>query len=247
MRLSTESSSSRIRVSRTSSTNDAELSPFILDPTSVALDEQISSNHYNGKFLQTPVSIRITRSRLSALRLMHYMESLTHPNLEQLLGVVVDERIAQSMLVTSKSTGKSVADILSESDDNKSLINKDTMVAIGVQACRALIYLHSSTGGGHPGLCPHAVIFDSHRSKTVVLLALRCRECRPDLRTPSTGGDVKILASMILDMAQSGRTSTSNGLQLSSIALKSLKQCVQTEKQDKLSMRKLCEVLSYKA
>lgn len=255
MNRTAKARTSGIRVSRTSASNDAELSPFILDPSFVVLGQRLSSNHYDGTFLQTPVSIRITKSRLSALRLMHYMENLRHPSLEQLLGVVVDENAPQSMLVTSKTTGATIADILSHSHSATGcVISKDDIITIGVQASRALLFLHSSTNNAHPGLCPHVVVFDKHRSKTVVLLTLRCRECRADLCAPSTGGDVAALAEMLLALAQSQQQQQQqqrtqhggNQPSFSNTVLKSLKFCVQTQSQDKLSMKKLCQVLSGK-
>lgn len=237
---------SAVHVRRTSASDDAELSPFILEPSSVVLGQKRSMNHYEGTFLKTPVSIRTTKTRLSALRLMHYMEGLRHPNLEQLLGVVVDKSAPQSMLVTSQVTGMTVADILLQSERNNSTIGKEVVSAIGVQASRALLFLHSSTSRAHPGLCPHGIVFDEHRNKAVILLALRCRECRTDLRVSSIGGDLEVLAKIILNMAECEVNTRSKQCPLPNSVMKLLKNCTQAEYQDKVNMKKLCHVLSTK-
>lgn len=195
-------SDSRVIVRRSSCSRDSQLSPFILDGSEIILEEERSLRHFNGTFLNTPVSVRIARSRSSALRTLNYMVHIRHPNIEQLLGIVVDGGSTQNMLISTKAEGNSVADITSPTHIS-SITNWQRMLSIAKQASSALLYLHKTTGRAHPCLCSHSIMHDEHRWKTVVLITVRCPCCKTSPEETSRMGDVKILANILAKLVDS--------------------------------------------
>lgn len=196
--LTHPSPTSVLPVSTTTSA-DAALSPFVLDPSAVVLRQKRTRHSFDGTFLRTPVSVRVAKSRSSALRTARYMNELRHPNLEQFLGVVADPSAPQSLVVTERAPGRSVAEIAGDMRTRKMDFTQAALI-IAVQTAQALVYLHAVSGRAHPALCPHALVYESHRAKTVVLLTHRCERCPKDRERPSRASDVAKLAAIIIDL-----------------------------------------------
>lgn len=198
------------------------MSPFALDPRSITVQTRLSASHYEGIWLRTCVTLRLARSREHALQLISSLSAFRHPNLEQFLGAVIDERSPRHLVVFDRVRGTSLADLLSANTPPP----RRLALAAAVDVARALVYLHARTGRGFPGFCPHTVVFDAPRRRAVVLLMgscpmthgkdMRCLDCAVDggHRTslgergkdgkrksrPSRGADVYVLARMVVAM-----------------------------------------------
>lgn len=229
------------RVRRASSSVDSALSPFVLDPSNVIIHGAQSATQFDGTFLHTPVSIYLVRSRASALRKLRSMEQIRHPNLEQMLGVVISPNESQSMIISTKAEGRTMADLLQSVRTGHPLDQGETL-SIALQAVRALHYLHKTTGRAHSSLCPHAVIHDEYHWKTVVLLNFRCRHCELS-EDRSEANDVVILSRMLLDIVAAENALAQFPETSSFILLKILQKFASSRKTPGLTMSQLCNEL----
>lgn len=175
------------------------LSPFILDPVSVTLQKQHSKSHFDATWLHTRVNVRLVSTTTEAMKIVSYMNQLRHPNIELLLGVVIDKK--GKMVVTEYQPGYTLADSFASIAPGKPLFSKHTILTISTHVARALVYLHMASGKPHPGLCNHAIVFDRWQMKAVVLLTIKCDHCKQRANAkPSRTADVAKLAQLIVRM-----------------------------------------------
>lgn len=199
-----------VYVHRTASPADALLSPFILDPSSVTLRDARTPTEHAATFLRTPASAFVSPSRDAALQAALYMSGLRHPNVQQLLGAVIDARAPLHLLVCQCVSGSPLPDLAASQrragKKGPATLSLQDVARVAVDVARALLYLHATTGAGHPSLCSHAVSFDPQLSKAVLLLAAPCAHCATVRRAPSRTRDVATLAAIVvslLDMCSS--------------------------------------------
>lgn len=227
-------------IQRTRSDSDARISPFILDPSAITNERPISSYISEALYLQTPSRLRYVNSREEALGIASYMSKLRHPNLEQFIGVIVDESISNKMIVCENHGGRSLAHYLSSSRRGRPIFSMASTLNISVQICRALVYLHSVTGQGHPSFCPHTISIDKTRSKVIVLMTKECSKCIQSSKGPSRSSDVSKVASVINKILEMNDISAygSPPPYISSHLTKTLKSATSAGKHE-LSMRDL--------
>lgn len=195
-----------LNVRRTRTSTELDISPFVLDPTSVTLVRARSSGQYRATYLQTPANATPVASHGEALSICEYLDRLRHPHLEQFIGVVTDASVRNHLIVTAQHGGRSVAQYVasaSKAGPGKARLGADRLTLtdafqIASHAALGLLYLHQNTRTGHHALCAHSLVHCRERGKTVVLLTNECKECHLSKGPPSRRADVLTLAKLII-------------------------------------------------
>lgn len=195
------SNTSAPTVRRTRTSLDPDISPFVLDPSSVTLQRRLSASQYEAMYLYTPAIVTRTRTHADTLRICEYLDHLRHPHLEQFIGVVTDTTSREHMVLTAQRQGRSLVHYLSPKCADA--LKLEDVLQIAKQCSLALHYLHQTTETGHHGLCPHSIVYNQPRGKTVVLLTIECKKCFPTYVRPSRRADVATVAKIVLRLVKS--------------------------------------------
>lgn len=190
------------------------------------------------------VSIHLMPTREAALQTIGVMSSLRHPNLELLLGAVVDapEPCVVTELVNGFTVGANI----------KRAAVLRTAVTIGMHVARALVYYHTATGRAHAAVSAHCIAYDEARSRAVLLLmraeraAVVAPELRAGARREAFAGDVYCLATVILQML-CGSLEVYGADRVREVPkrlLGGLKECRRGDPARRPSMGRLCEILN---
>lgn len=185
-------------VRRTRASLDSDISPFVLDPSSVTLQRKLSSSQYEAMYLFTPATVTRTQTHADTLRICEYLDHLRHPHLEQFIGVVTDSMSRSHMVVTAQRQGHLLADFLSPKCVDG--LRLHDVLQIARQSSLALHYLHQTTMMGHHGLCAHSIVYSMPRGKAVVLLTTECKICHPSPKKPSRHADVATVTKLVLKL-----------------------------------------------
>lgn len=248
----TEQRSRNVR--RTRISLEVDISPFVLDPSSVSLQRKRSPCQYDATYLHTAAVATHARTHREALQICEYMDRLRHPHLEQFIGVVTDASLSYHMIVTERHQGHSIAHYLSTSRSSHanmgSGLDLNDVLHIAKQSALALHYLHQVSKTGHHALCPHSIVYNKARAKAVVLLTTECKKCHFASSNPSRRADVQTLAKLVLNLLYSlnshlsSTSSTLSNPQLSVVtSVKSRLTCTTASKNTKsISMSELCKL-----
>lgn len=186
-------------VRRTRTSMDDDISPFVLDPSSVSLIRKRSSGEFHATYLLTPAKATPITSHREALFICDYMDQLRHPHLEQFIGVVTDQSLRNHFIITERQNGRSLAHYLENTSKNGSTarLSVQDVLQIASQCSLGLHYLHQTTRTGHHALCAHSIVHNRSRGKTVVLLTNECKECHVKKLKASRKADVLTISKLI--------------------------------------------------
>lgn len=196
-RLSASKPLRNVRRTRTSMNDD--ISPFVLDPSSVSLLRKRSSGEFHATYLLTAAKATAITSHREALFICDYMDRLRHPHLEQFIGVVTDQSLRNHFIITERQKGRLLAQYLTNAanDNSQDGLSVQDVLQIASQCSLGLHYLHQTTRTGHHALCPHSIVHSRSRAKTVILLTSECNECHAKKQKASRKADVLTLAKLI--------------------------------------------------
>lgn len=182
------------------------VAPFILSPESITLRQIHSPTHFDAVWLRTPVTARATTSRRNAIEIFHSMYALRHPNLENILGVVLDARTKRNIIITEQVPRHTISHFIASSHHRGMDVSKgcqqhlqsDDIITMAMHVARVLVYLNATTKTGHPsGLCSHKIVYDPKRARAVLLLTTTCDyRCNGFAHIQSLDRDVAMLAKI---------------------------------------------------
>eukprot|EP00177_Eucheuma_denticulatum_P000567 GFKZ01001022.1.p1 GENE.GFKZ01001022.1~~GFKZ01001022.1.p1 ORF type:complete len:262 (+),score=20.76 GFKZ01001022.1:1248-2033(+) len=225
------------------------ISPFLLSPSSLPpLPHPLPKSPLVVQWLHLPATLHPLPSPLHALDLLHLMSPLRHPNLQQLLGALIQP--PSPAILTQHIPGPFLNRLLDDiSPKKRARFLKVNLLNIALDIARALVYFHQQTGTAHANINTTNVVWDHVRSRAVLVLVTPTHSFNlHQQQTASLKGhlafsqDVHMFARFVSIMADDTAVATAHILPAN--VRRVLAACMTESWQQRPTMAQVCALLS---